>query len=129
MTSTAFSKQLKLGAPNALKAQRMLKAKYWVGTHDEVKIGSGLIAPFLRRKAYSILDAPRKERREEGSSADMQTSTASEPNVYRSQQWEEFTSSIEHAANDKEAGVVRATATPYPPKGFFSAGGQNLKAL
>jgi hypothetical protein len=44
----------------------MLNAKYWVGTHDEVKIGGGLIAPFLRRKAYSILDALGKERREEG---------------------------------------------------------------
>jgi hypothetical protein len=38
----------------------MLKAKYWVGTHDEVKIGSGLITPFLRRKACSILDGPGK---------------------------------------------------------------------
>jgi hypothetical protein len=52
----------------------MLNAKYWVRTHDEVKIGGGLIAPFLWRKAYSVLDALGKERREEGSSADMQTS-------------------------------------------------------
>jgi hypothetical protein len=76
--SIALSKQLNLGAHNALKAQRMLNAKYWAGTHDEAKIGGGLIAPFLRRKAYSILDALGKERRrEEGSSTDMQTSTAS----------------------------------------------------
>ncbi len=66
MTSIALSKQLNLDAHNALKAQRMLNAKYWVGTHDEVKTGGGLIASFLRRKAYSILDTLGKERREEG---------------------------------------------------------------
>ena len=48
--SIALSKQLNPGAHNALKAQRMLNAKYWVGIHDEAKIGGGLIAPFLRRK-------------------------------------------------------------------------------
>ena len=60
--SIALSKQLNLGAHNALKAQRILNATYWVGTHDEVKIGGGIIAPFLRRKAYSIMDALGKER-------------------------------------------------------------------
>jgi hypothetical protein len=43
-----LSKQLNLGAHNALKAQRMMNAKYWVETHDEIKIGGGLIALFLR---------------------------------------------------------------------------------
>lgn len=54
--SITLSKQLNLGAYNALEAQEILKSKYWVGTHDEVKIGGGLLAPFLRRKAYTILD-------------------------------------------------------------------------
>ena len=54
--SITLSKQLNLGAYNALKAQQLLKSKYWVGTHDEVKIGGGLLAPFLRRKAYTFLD-------------------------------------------------------------------------
>jgi hypothetical protein len=53
-----------------------------LGARDKVKIEGGLIAPFLRRKAYSILDALGKERREEGSSADMQTSTASKDVTY-----------------------------------------------
>jgi len=60
----------------------MLNAKYWARTHDEVKIGGGLIAPFLWRKAYSLLDALGKEQREEGSSADMQTATASKDVMY-----------------------------------------------
>ena len=54
--SIALSKQLNLGARNALQAQDLLHSKYWVGTHDEVKIGGGLVTPFLRRKAYTILD-------------------------------------------------------------------------
>jgi hypothetical protein len=68
--SVALSKQLNLGVRNALKTQRILSSKYWVGTHDEVKIGGGLIAPFLRRKAYSMLDALGKERPDDSSSAD-----------------------------------------------------------
>ena len=69
--SIALSKQLNLGAPNALKAQRILNSKYWVGTHDEVKIGGGVLAPFLRRKAYSIMDVLGKERPEDRGSMDM----------------------------------------------------------
>lgn len=52
-----LSKQLNLGAHNAFKAQKLLKPRYWVGTHDEVKRGLGLIGPFLRRKAWTIQDA------------------------------------------------------------------------
>lgn len=59
--SITLSKQLNLGAHNALKAQRLLQSKYWVGTHDEVKIGGGILAPFLRRKAHTLLDALAKE--------------------------------------------------------------------
>lgn len=33
--SIAFTKQLNLGAINALKCQRLLKARYWAGTHGQ----------------------------------------------------------------------------------------------
>jgi Beta-lactamase superfamily domain len=55
--SITLTKQLNLGAHNALKAQKLLKARYWVGTHDEVKKGAGLIGPLLRRKQLTIEDA------------------------------------------------------------------------
>lgn len=58
--SITLSKQLNLGAHNAFKAQKLLKPKYWVGTHDEVKRGLGLIGPLLRRKAWTIDDAIKK---------------------------------------------------------------------
>ena len=80
--SIALSKQLNLGAHNALRAQRILNSKYWVGTHDEVKIGGGLIAPFLRRKVYSIMDALGKERTEDRLSADMQPATDAKDVTY-----------------------------------------------
>jgi hypothetical protein len=80
--SIALSKQLNLGAHNALKAQRILNSKYWVGTHDEVKIGGGLLAPFLRRKVYSVLDALGKERSEDRSSVDLQSATDAKDVTY-----------------------------------------------
>ncbi|KIV96052.1 hypothetical protein PV10_03634 [Exophiala mesophila] len=55
--SIANHKQLNLGAVNAIKAQRTILAKYWIGTHDEEKPGSGLIAPLLQRKVWSVVDA------------------------------------------------------------------------
>lgn len=55
--SITLTKQLNLGAHNALKAQKLLNAPYWVGTHDEVKKGAGLIGPLLRRKQHTIEDA------------------------------------------------------------------------
>lgn len=55
--SLKWSKQLNLGAVNAVKAQKMLHAKYWIGTHDEVKPGAGLIAPLIRRKIWTVQDA------------------------------------------------------------------------
>jgi Beta-lactamase superfamily domain len=64
--SITLTKQLNLGAHNALKAQRILKAKYWVGTHDEVKKGSGLIGPLLRRKQHTVEDALKQARKLEG---------------------------------------------------------------
>lgn len=53
---------LNLGAHNGLQAQRILRARYWVGTHDEDKKGTGLVGWFLRRKKISVKDAVREER-------------------------------------------------------------------
>ena len=55
--SIALTKQLNLGALNAIRAQKLLNARYWVGTHDEVKKGTGLIGPLLYRKQHTIEDA------------------------------------------------------------------------
>jgi hypothetical protein len=55
--SLKWSKQLNLGAINAVKAQKTLHAKYWIGTHDEQKRGSGLIGPLLRRKIFTVQEA------------------------------------------------------------------------
>ncbi|KAF2215608.1 hypothetical protein CERZMDRAFT_109534 [Cercospora zeae-maydis SCOH1-5] len=54
--------QLNLGAYNGLKAQRVLKSKYWVGTHDEVKTGKGLVGFFIKRDVKSVKDALEDER-------------------------------------------------------------------
>lgn len=53
-----------LGAHNGLKAQRISQSKYWVLTHDEVRIEKGLISPFIRRKAIDLEEAMMKEREE-----------------------------------------------------------------
>lgn len=55
--SISSAQQLNLGAKNGVLAQRMLRAKYWVGTHDEVKKGGGFISWFLRRKIWTVEDA------------------------------------------------------------------------
>lgn len=59
--SISWGQQLNLGVHNGLQAQRMLKAKYWVGTHDEVKKGGGLVGWFLRRKVLSVEEALMEE--------------------------------------------------------------------
>ena len=56
-----LTKQLNLGAFNAVQAARLLKSRYWIGTHDEVKKGGGILAPFLRRKAWQLADIWSKE--------------------------------------------------------------------
>lgn len=58
--------QLNMGAHNGLKVQRLLGAKYWIGTHDEVKRGGGIVSWFLDRKAISLKDAIEKEKEEKG---------------------------------------------------------------
>ncbi|EME46561.1 hypothetical protein DOTSEDRAFT_70541 [Dothistroma septosporum NZE10] len=55
--------QLNLGALNGLKAQRILHSKFWIGTHDEVKKGGGLVSWFLQREAMSLADALIVEKR------------------------------------------------------------------
>lgn len=58
--------QLNLGAHNGLASQRILKAKYWLATHDEVKVGGGIVKWILRRKMISVEDAMEEEARELG---------------------------------------------------------------
>ncbi len=41
----------------ALKVFRQLRAKYWVGTHDAVKKGAGIVSWFLRRKGITLAEA------------------------------------------------------------------------
>jgi hypothetical protein len=55
--SISAAQQLNLGAKNGILAQRILQAKYWVATHDEVKKGGGLISWFLRRKVWTVEEA------------------------------------------------------------------------
>ncbi|GAB1743667.1 hypothetical protein NU219Hw_g593t1 [Hortaea werneckii] len=54
--------QSNLGAHNGLKAQRILNARYWIGTHDGVKRGGGLVAWFLQRESLTLGDALEEER-------------------------------------------------------------------
>ncbi|KAK0124153.1 hypothetical protein ONS95_009136 [Cadophora gregata] len=58
--------QLNMGAHNGLKVQRLLGAKYWVGTHDEVKRGGGIVSWFLDRKKISLKEAIEREKEEKG---------------------------------------------------------------
>jgi hypothetical protein len=60
------TKQLNLGALNALEAVRASGARYWIATHDEVKRGGGFIAPLLRRTRYTVADAVAHETRTQG---------------------------------------------------------------
>ncbi|KAI0624711.1 hypothetical protein TUN199_03301 [Pyrenophora tritici-repentis] len=55
--SISNASQLNLGAKNGVLAQRMLRAKYWVATHDEVKRGGGFISWFIRRKVWTLEEA------------------------------------------------------------------------
>lgn len=55
--------QSNLGAHNGLRAQRILNASYWIGTHDEVKKGGGLVAWFLQRDVLTLKDALDHEKR------------------------------------------------------------------
>ncbi|OIW24697.1 hypothetical protein CONLIGDRAFT_636824 [Coniochaeta ligniaria NRRL 30616] len=56
-----MTKQLNLGALNGLEAVRASGARYWIATHDETKLGGGLISWFLQRTAYTLRDAVQSE--------------------------------------------------------------------
>ncbi|CAD6442138.1 4a9076f8-9a16-4c78-a8a9-465f846a8d69 [Sclerotinia trifoliorum] len=62
--------QLNKGAHNGLKVQRLLNAKYWLGTHDEVKTGGGLVSWFLNRKVLTLEEALEREAIENGDTGD-----------------------------------------------------------
>ena len=64
--SISNAKQLNLGAHNGLRLQRLLNAKYWVGTHDERKKSGGILAPFLNRRTVTLKEALDKERKGKG---------------------------------------------------------------
>lgn len=71
--------QLNKGAHNGLKAQRFLGAKYWIGTHDEVKKGGGIVSWFLNRKVVTLQDAIEKEKAEhQGSLKDSELESLAE---------------------------------------------------
>ncbi|KAI7344579.1 hypothetical protein KC336_g22941, partial [Hortaea werneckii] len=67
--------QSNLGAHNGLKAQRILNAKYWIGTHDGVKRGGGLVAWFLQRENLTLGDALEEERRRKRREGDARFTT------------------------------------------------------
>ncbi|KAI9893856.1 MAG: hypothetical protein M1814_005409 [Vezdaea aestivalis] len=52
-----LGKQLNLGGPNGVRMAKALQPKYWFGTHDEVKKGSGIVGWFLRRKIWGMEEA------------------------------------------------------------------------
>ncbi|KAF1813889.1 hypothetical protein P152DRAFT_448274 [Eremomyces bilateralis CBS 781.70] len=62
--------QLNLGGHNALATQRILKADYWMPTHDEVKIGGGVVAWLLRRKIVSLEEALKTEAKHNADNGD-----------------------------------------------------------
>ncbi|KAF2637419.1 hypothetical protein P280DRAFT_407204 [Massarina eburnea CBS 473.64] len=70
--SISAAQQLNLGAKNGVIAQRILRAKYWVATHDEVKTGGGLVSWFLKRKIWTVEDALNEARAEMNGDFDME---------------------------------------------------------
>lgn len=56
-----MTKQLNLGALNGLEAVRASGSRYWIATHDEAKLGGGLISWFLQRTSYTLRDAVQSE--------------------------------------------------------------------
>lgn len=69
---TLARQPLNLGAHNGLQAQRILQAKYWIGTHDENKPGTGIVGWLLRRNKISVQEAVNLEaerRRKQDASA------------------------------------------------------------
>jgi hypothetical protein len=57
--------QLNLRARNGLNVQRILKAQYWIETHDEAKIGGGIVSWFLKLKIFTLEEAMALEKAKE----------------------------------------------------------------
>ncbi|KAI9047444.1 hypothetical protein LZ554_008163 [Drepanopeziza brunnea f. sp. 'monogermtubi'] len=66
LADISLGAQLNMGAHNGLKVLRLLQAKYWIGTHDELKKGGGVVSWFLDRKNISLKEAIQREREEKG---------------------------------------------------------------
>lgn len=66
LADISLGAQLNMGAHNGLKVQRLVGAKYWVGTHDEAKKGGGIVSWFLDRKNVSLKEAIDREKEERG---------------------------------------------------------------
>ncbi|KAL8826042.1 MAG: hypothetical protein Q9191_004041 [Dirinaria sp. TL-2023a] len=61
--------QINLGALNGLRCWQTCGAKYWVPTHDEIKIGKGLINSLLRRNILTLQEALSKQKDKESNSS------------------------------------------------------------
>ena len=59
-----MTQQLNLGALNGIRAVGASGARYWVATHDEVKVGRGFVASFLRRTVYTLKEAIAHEQKQ-----------------------------------------------------------------
>jgi len=46
--------KLNLGGQNGLETVQRTGAKYWIGTHDEVKKGAGFVAWVLKRRIWGV---------------------------------------------------------------------------
>jgi len=77
--SIAWGTQLNLGAINAIKAQQLINAKFWIGTHDEDKHKSGFIAPLLRRKILTVPEAFTQVQAYQSAAADSNAALADAP--------------------------------------------------
>ena len=64
--SISWGQQLNLGAHNAVQVQKKVRPRWWVGTHDEVKKGGGLVSWFLRRKVYTPIEVLEWAEKHEG---------------------------------------------------------------
>jgi hypothetical protein len=53
-----------LGGHNGLKLQRLLQARYWLGTHDEAKIEKGITSLILTQNPITLEQALQREKEE-----------------------------------------------------------------
>ena len=57
ITRQVLGGKLNLGGRNGVQVANNCKPKLWIGTHDEVKIGKGLVSKVLKRKIWSVEEA------------------------------------------------------------------------